>query len=286
MRLEDYDTGTTYSARVIANRRLTSGDAAEDVRDIVIAVPGADTDYRPGQSIGVIVDGDQSLGQKHHFRLYSVADVPPRGDDGAPRISLCVKRCSYIDEYSGEEYSGIASNFLCDRAPGDTLTVNGPFGLPFAVPDDREADLLLIGMGTGIAPFRMLLRHIYEDIADWRGRVRLFYGARSGLEMLYMNDEMDDFSQYYDRDTFEAIRALSPRPHWSDPIAIDDALASRGEEIVTMLDSPHTHIYVAGREDILDTLDRVFADIIGDPEKWQRRKAELKAGRRWAELVY
>lgn len=31
------------------------------------------------------------------------------------------------------------------------LIVPGPFGLPFAVPDNRDADLLLVGMGTGIA---------------------------------------------------------------------------------------------------------------------------------------
>ena len=46
-------------------------------------------------------------------------------------------------------------------------------------------------MGTGIAPFRAFVKHLYRDIGDWRGQVRLFYGARSGLELLYMNDEVD-----------------------------------------------------------------------------------------------
>ena len=114
----------------------------------------------------------------------------------------------------------------------------------------------------------------------------LFYGARSGLEMLYMNEEKDDFSQYYDRDTFEAFKALSPRPNWADPIAMDYALEERSEEILSMLESPHTRVYVAGRADILETLDRVFSHMLGSSEHWGSRKAELKAGQRWVELVY
>ena len=42
------------------------------------------------------------FGQQHHFRLYSVADLPERGEDGRPRIKIAVRRCSYIDAYSGE----------------------------------------------------------------------------------------------------------------------------------------------------------------------------------------
>jgi ferredoxin--NADP+ reductase len=234
----------------------------------------------------VIVSGDHDQGHKHHFRLYTVADTAPRDATGKPRVTLCVKRCDYIDDYSGERYQGIASNYLCDLREGDTLTINGPFGMPFEVPEDRDADLLLIGMGTGIAPFRALVKHIYQDVKDWRGRIRLFYGAQSGLELLYMNDEKDDFSQYYDQQTFAAFKALSPRPNWADPIAMDYALEERSEEILSMLEKPQTRVYVAGRADILETLDRVFARIIGSAEQWSRRKAELKAGQRWVELVY
>jgi ferredoxin--NADP+ reductase len=286
MRLEDFDTGTTYNARVLSTQRITSTASSEEVRELLLEVERDHFDYEPGQSIGVIISGDHPQGHKHHFRLYSVADTLHCGDGGKPRVALCVKRCNYIDEYSGERYEGISSNYLCDRSVGDSITINGPFGIPFEVPEDRETDLLLIGMGTGIAPFRGLVRHIYQDVKDYKGKVRLFYGAQSGLEMLYMNEEKDDFSQYYDRGTFEAFKALSPRPNWADPIAMDYALEERSEEILSMLESPHTRVYVAGRTDILETLDRVFSHIIGSSEQWVRRKAELKAGQRWVELVY
>ncbi len=286
MRLQDFDSGDTYSAEVLSSHRITPEKAAQEVREIVLVVDRENFDYEPGQSIGVIVAGDHALGHKHHFRLYSVADTPGKSDAGRPQVTICVKRCNYIDDYSGEEYQGIASNYLCDLRPGQTLTVNGPFGIPFEVPKDRHADLLLIGMGTGIAPFRALVKHIYQDVHDWAGRIRLFYGARTGLELLYMNEEKDDFTQYYDRETFEAFRALSPRPHWDEPIAMDHALEERSEEILSMLNDARTHVYVAGREEIIETLDRVFSRILESEETWQRRKAELQAGSRWVELVY
>ena len=286
MRLQDFDTGDTYTAHVISSERITPVESREEVREIVLEVDRDHFDYQPGQSIGVVISGEHAMGHKHHFRLYTVADIPQQGDRGNPRVTLCVKRCNYIDEYSGELYEGIASNYVCDLVSGGSLTINGPFGMPFEVPEDREADLLLIGMGTGIAPFRALIKHIYRDIKDWRGRVRLFYGAQTGLELLYMNDEKDDFTQYYDEDTFQAFKALSPRPHWSDPIAMDFELEARSEEILSMLADVRTHIYVAGREDILETLDKVFSGMLGNADKWQRRKAELIAGNRWVELVY
>ncbi len=286
MRLQDFDTGDTYTAKVLSSERITPAASEEEVREIVMEVDRENFVYKPGQTIGVIVTGDHDLGHRHHFRLYTVADIHDSNGSGKPRVTLCVRRCSYIDEYSGERYEGIASNYLCDLVAGDRLTINGPFGIPFEVPGDREADLLLIGLGTGIAPFRALVKHIYRDIKDWKGRIRLFYGARTGLELLYMNEERDDFAQYYDQETFQAFRALSPRPHWADPVAMDYELERRSEEIISMLENVHTRVYVAGREDILETLDQVFSKMLGGDEIWQRRKAELKAGGRWVELVY
>lgn len=284
MKLDDYDKHEQFQATVRSSKRITSDKAEAEVREIVLEVNRPNFSYQPGQSIGVLIPGPHELGHDEHFRLYSVADTGAGGDN--PLITIAVRRVSYIDDYSGERFNGISSNYLCSLKEGDRITITGPYGYAFEVPEDKEANLILIGSGTGIAPFRAYIKHIYKDIGDWRGKVRLFYGAHSGLEHIYMNDQRDDFALYYDEDTFEAFKAMSPRPHWADPIAWDYCLEERSAEILELLDDPKTYVFVAGLADIRDELDRVFAQMTGSEERWQRRRAELVAGGRWTELLY
>jgi ferredoxin--NADP+ reductase len=285
MKLDDYDKSARFRATVVSSTRITPEEAEAEIRELVLEID-RDLDYSPGQSIGIFIPGPHPQGHDEHFRLYSVADTASRSDGGKPRITIAVRRVNYIDEYSGERYAGIASNFLCALQPGDQIDITGPYGYAFEIPEDRNANLILIGTGTGIAPFRAFIKHLYEVEPGWLGKVRLFYGAHTGLEHVYMNDERDDFALYYDQQTFEAFKAVSPRPSWADPIAWDFCLEQRSDEILDMLDAPNTYVYVAGLEEVRDQLDEVLGRMVGSAEKWQRRRAELVAGGRWAELLY
>jgi ferredoxin--NADP+ reductase len=284
MRLEDYPTEPRFSATVLSTEEITGEGADVEVRELVLEVDKRVFDFEIGQSIGVLVEGSGEFGRSVHHRLYTVADTPKA--DGNPEITIVVRRCSYIDDYSGEEFIGVNSNYLCDRQPGDKVTITGPFGMPFDVPADKKANLLLIGLGTGIAPFRALVKHIYTNVGDWQGKVRLLYGAHSGLELLYMNEKRDDFTNYYDEETFEAFKALSPRPNWADPIAWDFAIEDRADEIWRMLDDEHTYVYVAGQKAIRDALDELFGEMAESETVWQKKKAELAEAGRWVELLY
>ena len=286
MRLQDYDTSQKFAATVVASEPITPEDAAAEVREIVLDIAGEDFNVLASQNIGVLAPGQKEFGQESHFRLYSPADLPARRPGGVTRIPICVRRCSYVDDYNGEVYQGVASNFLCNLREGDTLTVTGPYGQAFPVPDDPEAALILIGAGTGIAPFRAFLKGLFRETSDFQGRVLLFHGGRTGMELLYMNDARNDFAQYYDRETFEAIEVFSRRPHWSDTIDWGSAMNERAVELWERLQDAHTHVYLAGLEAIRDELDAVFAKIAGSPDKWELRKAELAAGKRWIELLY
>ena len=285
MQLQDYPTEPRYAATVLSSERITD-ESTDEVREIVLEVDQQDFDFEVGQSIGILAGGPEEFGGSVHHRLYTVADTPAPDKAGKPEVTIVVRRCNYIDDYSGEEYEGVNSNYICDRKPGDRLAITGPFGLPFDVPEDREANLLLIGLGTGIAPFRAYVKHIYENVGDWKGKVRLLYGAHSGLELLYMNDKRNDFTRYYDNDTFEAIKALSPRPNWADPIAWDYAIEDRAEEIVFLLEDEHTYVFVAGLRPIKETFDKLFSALLGSAERWEARKADLEAQGRWTELLY
>jgi ferredoxin--NADP+ reductase len=282
--LADYNVETRYQAKVKQTKRLTPADT-DEIREIVLEVQDPEFECEVDQSFGVLVQTSGEFGKSTHHRLYSVADLPGK-QNGKALITMLVKRVSFVDDFSGEKYDGVASNYLCDRRVGDEITITGPFKLPFQVPDDKTANLIMIGMGTGIAPFRAFIKHIYREKGGWQGKVRLFYGARSGLELLYLNDQDGDLTNYYDEETFEAFHAVSPRPHWSDPIALDVAIEDRAADILEMLSHSNTYIYVAGYDTVEEVLEKSFSRILGSEEKWKNRKAELVAGKKWAEVIY
>lgn len=272
----------TYSAILKESRRITPPSSREEVRHLVFRTGDLSFDPQLGNLVRVMAPGQ--FGNRSHARLYSIMDLERRGD--ATEFAICVRRCSYIDEFNGEEYRGVASNYLCDLRPDDRLEFAGPVGYPFVIPEDKTADILMLGMGTGIAPFRTLIRQIYEKIGGWKGRIRLFYGARSPLEMLYMNDENNDLANYYDQPTFKAFQAVSPRPALGAPVALDKALVHNAAEVWEMVQSPATHVFIAGTHDMLAGVDKAMTTLAGSAARWAEVRQALADGGRWHELLY
>lgn len=285
MKLTEYDISNPYEATVVESERITD-EATDEVRHIVLSVSDATFHFVEGQSIGVLVPGPHEFGNPFHMRLYSIASSRQGEDQNLAEFSICVRRCHYIDEVSGERYPGLASNFLCDRRSGDTIHLTGPYGRQFLPPRDNSCNLLMIGVGTGIAPFRAFIKHIYEDRKEWKGKVRLFYGAKTGMDLLYMNDKNDDLSLYYDKDTFKAFEMLSPRPHVDEPVDMADTLKQHAEEVWEMVKSPKTYIYVSGLARLEERLDEVLADLAGSKAAWGALKKELVKCGRWSTLFY
>jgi ferredoxin--NADP+ reductase len=271
------------AATLVSSRRITPPGSPEDVRHLVFVTDDPGFDALIGQCLRVRAPGQ--FGQQHHERLYSVAGVDHL-DARRTEFALLVRRCSQIDDFSGERHPGVASHHLCDLQPGGRIEFTGPIGHPFPLPADRQAPLLMIGMGTGIAPFRGLVRRLYDQGGGWQGQVRLFYGARSGLEMLYMNDENNDLGLYYDRDTFKAIRALSPRPHFGEPPALADAIRANAGEVWTLLQAPGVHLYIAGPQVLLPLVEEALADVAGSPHAWAALQDDLLHAGRWHDVLY
>jgi len=121
MRLEDYPKKPRFAATVLKSERITDEGADAEVRELVLEVDRDEFSFEIGQSIGVLVEGPKEFGGSLRQRLYTVADTPRPEGDAKPQITLVVRRCDYIDDYSGEQYAGVNSNFLCDRKPDDKL---------------------------------------------------------------------------------------------------------------------------------------------------------------------
>jgi ferredoxin--NADP+ reductase len=285
MRLNDYDTTNKMSAFVVSSERITPEDSDTELRHIDLAVDNIGFSFEVGQSVGVLVPGPHEFGQKQYLRLYSIAGSGT-GGGSRPVISLCVKRCFYIDDFNGERYDGKASNYLCDLKAGDKVTLTGPYGLAFTLPEDRDANLLMIGLGTGIAPFRAFIKHIYSELGGWKGDVRLYHGAMRGIDLAYQNDQNADLKYYYDKETFKAFEALSPRAHFDAPVDLEGAMAQNAEEVWNQLQDPKTYVFVSGLKQISGQLDEALVNIVGSSEDYEKQKAKMIEDGRWAELIY
>ena len=286
MRLNEYDLNHSYTTTLISSERITPLGWEAEVRHLVLRLPDTPFDYVEGQSIGVLAPGPHEFGNTHHLRLYSIAS-PRGGDDGrGDTISICVRRCFSIDDISGERYPGRASNFLCDANPGDPIQITGPYGVQFEVPPNDDANLLMVGAGTGIAPFRAFVKHIYQRHGAWQGKVRLFFGAKTGMELLYMNDFRKDLALYYDQASFRAFEAISPRPHYDAPPALDRVLLENSTEIWEMLQDPKTYVYVAGLTAAETKFEAAMEEMAGGRDAWLDVKSKLSADGRYAELLY
>jgi ferredoxin--NADP+ reductase len=272
----------SYSAVLTESRRITPPESREEVRHLVFRTDDLSFDPALGNLVRVMAPGQ--FGNRHHLRLYSIMDLERRGN--ATEFAICVRRCSYIDDYNGEKYQGIASSYLCDMRPDDVLQFAGPVGYPFMIPEDKTADILMLAMGTGIAPFRTLIRQIYEKIGGWKGRVRLFYGAKSPLEMLYMNDENSDLANYFDQPTFKAFQAVSPRPALDAPVALDQALEQNAAEVWEMVQRPGTRVFVAGTENLLNVVEQTMIKLAGSGRNWLSVQNAMKSSGRWSEVLY
>lgn len=277
--------GPTTQAVIKDSRRVTPSNA-EEVRHIRIQVLDPAFQFVEGQSIGVVVPGPHPFGNPYHLRRYSIANARSIPFGEGVDIDLLVRRCFYVDEVSGERYPGIASNYLCDAKPGDRITISGPYLSAFKMPLDNRANLLMIGTGTGIAPFRAFAQHIYERRGDWKGQVRLFYGGRSGLDLMYANDETSDLTNYYDEKTFKAFRALGTRPLMTSSQALARGIAEHAEEALALIKDANTYVFVSGLEKIATVFDQVMSERLGQAEAWKAMKQRLIDEGRWSELIY
>lgn len=111
-----------------------------------------------------------SLLRKIPPRLYSIASSLKANED---EVHLTIRTVRY--EAHGRERHGVCSIQCAERVkPGDTLRIFIQQNPNFKLPNDPDVPLIMIGPGTGVAPFRAFLAEREESGA--RGDTWLFYG--------------------------------------------------------------------------------------------------------------
>ena len=143
-----------------------------EVIDLLLAHPNAN--FKPTEFVGLL--------KKLQPRLYSIASSP-KAHPGA--VHLTVASVRY--ESHGRARKGVCSTFLADRAADAALPVFVHISKNFRLPDDGEIPIIMVGPGTGIAPFRAFLEE--RQATEAKGDNWLFFGDQhAATDFLYQNE--------------------------------------------------------------------------------------------------
>ena len=132
-----------------------------------------------------LVDGLRAL----QPRLYSIASSPKQHPG---EVHLTVSELHYT--LNGRPCHGLASNFLGSRlAPGGAVGVYVQRAAHFHLPADDATPLIMIGPGTGIAPFRAFLEE--RESRSATGRNWLFFGAQHAATDYLYREQLEAWGQ-------------------------------------------------------------------------------------------
>ena len=168
-------------------------------------------------------------------RLYSIA-CSPRVD--RQRMALCVDAVRY--PINGRTRLGVASTFLGERVrPGDTVNVFVQKAQHFGLPADPSVPIIMIGPGTGIAPFRAFLHERMASKAP--GRNWLFFGHQRRDCDFFYEDELAGMKA---AGTLTRL-SLAWSRDGAEKFYVQDRMREVGRELWVWL-ADGAHVYVCG----------------------------------------
>jgi len=242
------------TAVVAENRALTDPTDDSEVRHVVLDFDGLNFPLLEGQSVGVIPPGYDAHGHRPHVRLYSVASAREGELPGTRRVALTVKRV--LQDHAGRSARGICSNYLCDLPPGSRVSVTGPVGESFLMPDDPGTTLLMICTGTGIAPMRGMIQRRHRLAPSQGGPVTLFYGGRTPGELPYLHELQALPHGLVDLHLAYSRVAGSPRQY------VQDVLRERSSLVTNLILRDRCYIYICGLTAMERGVHEALADIL------------------------
>lgn len=281
-----YKPSAPTKARVLSNVNVTPhGD--DDWHHIVVELGVGDYNYLEGQSLGVIAPGVDEKGKPHKVRLYSIAS-PRSGEAARPRTAaLSVKRVAYDHPETGSRVVGVASHHLCNAEVGAELVVTGPAGKAFVLPANPDVDLLLFATGTGVAPFRAFLQHLFAPPARARGSVTLFYGVRRKPDLAYMNETNRDIEELLGSPGLRVITALSRENPNAPKVYVQHRLLEESDFVWNILERGNFAIYICGIKGMEKGIEESFRSIVSARGgNWDELRDGMKQEGRWNLEVY
>ena len=289
-----YKPKTPFLGTVTENYSLLQDGAIGRVQHITFDLAGGEPQlkYIEGQSIGIIPEGEDANGKPHKLRLYSIASTRHGDNLEGNTVSLCVRQLEYKND-AGEQIYGVCSTYLCDIEPGTKVKITGPVGKEMLLPDDEDANIIMLATGTGIAPMRTYLRRMFEpreqEANGWkfRGKAWLFMGAPKTANLLYDEDFLHYEKEY--PDNFRYTKAISREQQNAKGgrMYIQDRVLEHAEEIFAMIEDPKTHVYMCGLRGMEPGIDEAMtAAAAAKGLDWAELRPQLKKADRWHVETY
>lgn len=181
-------------------------------------------------------DGEEFVGvlKKLQPRLYSIASSP-KAHPGEVHLTVAIVR---YDSH-GRERGGVCSTYLSDRAgdvlPGVFVHANSAFRLP----EDTSKDVIMVGPGTGIAPFRAFLEE--REATEATGQNWLFFGNPHAATDFIYEEELTGMQK---RGVLNQLSLAFSRDQ-AEKIYVQDKMIEQGEELWKWLDGGG-YFYVCG----------------------------------------
>jgi len=213
-------------------------------------------------------------------RLYSIASSLAAMPDEA---HLTVSPVRY--ELHGEARNGVASGMLADRvAPDATLPVYVQSNPHFRLPGD-DAPIIMIGAGTGVAPYRAFMQE--REARGSGGRSWLFFGDRNfRTDFLYQTE----WQSWLKDSTLSRMDVAFSRDG-AEKVYVQHRMKEQGADLFAWLEEG-AHVYVCGDATYLaPDVHAALIDIVADQARTGREAAEdyvrsLQADHRYQRDVY
>jgi Na+-transporting NADH:ubiquinone oxidoreductase subunit F len=262
-----------WDCRVVSNRNV-----ATFIKELVVELPpGEQLSFRAGGYIQLDIPPYRDLGFREFdidpvfrpdweqaglfdlevssdeevTRAYSMANHPAEGN----RVMLNVRIAT--PPRGMDVPPGLASSYIFNLKPDDSVRVSGPYGEFFA--KDTQREMVFIGGGAGMAPMRSHIFDLFHTHRTER-KVSFWYGARSCREVFY-EDEFRAIEKEFPNFTFHiALSEPLPEDNWTGPVGfihkvlLDEYLD--GHE-----DPTEVEYYVCGPPLMLSAVRRMLYDL-------------------------